>query len=60
MEKFERTPSSLVVSSTLVLIVLWVVALVGCGAGRQQSPPLPTQSGFVFTANGGSNDVSAL
>src|SRR6059036_649018 len=60
MKKSERTPSSLVVSSTLVLIAVWVVALVGCGVGRQQPPLLPTQSRFVYTANGGSNDVSAL
>ena len=55
------TSSSLVVPSVLVLISIWVIVLGGCGASRdQQSPPSPTQRSFVYTANGGSDDVSAL
>jgi 6-phosphogluconolactonase len=56
----ERISSSLAVRSTLVLILVWIIALAGCGDGRPPSPTPPTQSGFVYTANGGSDDVAAL
>jgi 6-phosphogluconolactonase len=56
----ERISSSLAVRSTLVLILVWIIALAGCGDGHPPSPIPSTQSGFVYTANGGSDDVAAL
>jgi len=40
----------------LVLVSVWLIALGGCGGDGQRSP----SPAFVYTANGGSDDVSAL
>ena len=61
MQGPQITSSSLVVPSRLVLISVCIIALGGCGASRdQQTRPPRTQRSFVYTANGGSDDVSAL
>ena len=61
MKRRKRTLFSLVISCTLVGIVILVVDMCACGGGSTQGPPPPpTQAAFVYTANGGSDGVTAL
>ena len=63
MKLRKRTSFILVVTSALVGILILVVNLCACGGGAAQDPRQPPpsmQAAFVYTANGGSDDVTAL
>src|SRR5436190_204028 len=46
---------------TLLIALALCLAWTGCGAGTGKAPPpTPSQASFVYTGNGGSDDVSAL
>jgi len=65
MKRRKITSFSLGLISALVVIVIFLTDLCACGGGggAQLTPPptpTPTQAAFVYTPNGGSDDVTAL